>query len=559
MARSTTLALAEGLVPTMTSNTTPSGECSASGVYGAYKIYSAFDNDDSTEWFSETGTTERYIQYKFNTPVTVNVIKMKAGAGASKPSKFTIDVSTNGNNFVTIKEVSSSNWADGVLYDIVLDNDAPYICYRITFKNVSTTSSSSSIREIQFYESVDITTSQDAMSLIGKYDYCSNALLSNATWAEAICKSEYFEEVLNVSVPKMTSNTAPSGEVSAESYYNNNYVPWRAFNGSLNDGWAALGDKQDTWIQYKFDTVVKINKASIYDRTSVSGVKKHYKIQGSNDGTNWTDLASITVHIGQTWEDVSFGNTTSYIYYRAYFVGSESTHAQGYGTGTNIQFYGRASAQTNIIHSAANDTIYMMKDGSPSVLTTTDINGVGTLDFTQFDDGVTYKLYSSVAKDPNNLSNDYSKNIRITKNKYGCTTEAYLMPDPVKTLYWYGCKPYAYNTNNITFNTNTFTLDYRSASAQSWLMPTSKFNISNYSKGHIITDVYDGSWIYVGLYESPRYNPDKIVVNQCRGNKHSEGDLSSYSGEYYFGVSGSNGLAQYVSTEYLDVAALWLE
>ena len=52
---------------------------------------------------------------------------------------------------------------------------------------------------------------------------------------------------------------------------------------------------------------------------------------------------------------------------------------------------------------------------------------------------------------------------------------------------------------------------------------------------------------------------DKIVVNQCRGNKHSEGDLSSYSGEYYFGVSGSNGLAQYVSTEYLDVSALWLE
>ena len=133
-----------------------------------------------------------------------------------------------------------------------------------------------------------------------------------------------------------------------------------------------------------------------------------------------------------------------------------------------LQFYGRASAQTNIIHSAANDTIYMMKDGSPLVLTTTNSNGIGTLDFTQFDDGVTYKLYSSVAKDPNNLSNDYSKDIRITKNKYGCTTEAYLMPDAVKTLYWYGnMDPDAeimstsngwsngvYNFSNPTFNTN---------------------------------------------------------------------------------------------------------
>ena len=110
----------------------------------------------------------------------------------------------------------------------------------------------------------------------------------------------------------------------------------------------------------------------------------------------------------------------------------------------------------------------MKKDGSPVVLTTTDSNGVGTLDFTQFDDGVTYTLYSSVAKDPNNLSNDYSKNIRITKNKYGCTTEAYLIPDPVKTLYWYGyMDPDAeimstsngwtngnYNFPNPTFNTN---------------------------------------------------------------------------------------------------------
>ena len=434
-----------------------------------------------------------------------------------------------------------------------------------------------------------IVTSQDAMSLIGKYDYCSNALLSNATWAEAIGKSEYFEEVLNVSVPKMTSNTAPSGEVSAESYYGNSYEPWRAFDGSLNDGWGALGDKKDTWIQYKFDTAVKISKASIYDRLALSSsnVKKSYKIQGSNDGTNWTDLALIIVQIGQTWEDVSFSNANSYIYYRAYFVGSESTHAQGYGTGTNIQFYGRASAQTNIIHSAANDTIYMMKDGSEVVLTTTDSNGVGTLDFTQFDDGVTYTLYSSVAKDPNNLSNDYSKNIRITKNKYGCTTEAYLMPDGA--IYWYGYKGSNYqkgttiqhslssgsiseNTNNITLTYNeqtigvgnigcalTKTMDISGCNKMCGIASAYTYNPNqNEGKGYHLTATpltgINTSGEYTSYTGTTPSTMATIVFNQDGTLEKQETDISNYN-------SGSIGIVlvvnggPYTSTFY----ALWLE
>ena len=200
----------------------------------------------------------------------------------------------------------------------------------------------------------------------------------------------------------------------------------------------------------------------------------------------------------------------------------------------------------------------MNKNGSPVVLTTTDSNGVGTLDFTQFDDGVTYTLYSSVAKDPNNLSNDYSKNIRITKNKYGCTTEAYLMPDAVKTLYWYGCKPYAYNTNNITFNTNTFTVDYRSGSAKSWFMPVSKFNISNYNKYHILTGANGLAYCAAGLYDTPQSMKYTIVRN-CYKNTYYEGDISSYSGDYYVGVSEYNGLSTYDENGYVDIAALWLE
>lgn len=573
MARSTTWA--GGLVPKMTSNTTPSGEAISSGVYdNHYDNYKAFNGTligEYDAWVSKKGQTNNcWIGYDFGFDVVVRKFTITNRNFITNPIphiKSAILQGFDGNNWNDIQTYTggfptTSNGSASFIVDS--SNAGSYSKYRLYI-----TSSEGfdyvQVGLLQFYSDIiDITSSQDAMSLIGKYDYCSNALLSNTTWAEAIGNSEYFEEVLVSLIPTMTSDTAPSGVVSAYSNYNTTSLPYKAVDGvataSEFDAWIgnqnSVGEK---WWQYEFDSPKIINRMYISGRkytNDKNGQINSFVLKGSNDGTNWTDLTGTIDRSSVGRGDRTYHNINNTVAYKYYRVGDIPDSIPGIG---ELQFYGRASVQTNIIHSAANDTIYMKKNGSPVVLTTTDSNGVGTLDFTQFDDGVTYTLYSSVAKDPNNLSNDYSKNIRITKSKYGCTTEAYLMPDAVKTLYWYGYKGYKYNVNNITFNTNTFKLDYRSASAQSWLMPVSKFNISNYSKGHIITDIYDGSWIYVGLYGSPKYYPDKIVVNQCRGNKHSEGDLSSYSGEYYFGVSGSNGLSQYVSTEYLDVAALWLE
>lgn len=52
----------------------------------------------------------------------------------------------------------------------------------------------------------------NAMTYIGLDDYCADSLLANSTWRTAICNSTYFESVLTVSIPTMTSNTTPSGE-----------------------------------------------------------------------------------------------------------------------------------------------------------------------------------------------------------------------------------------------------------------------------------------------------------------------------------------------------------
>ena len=563
MARSTTWALAEGLVPTMTSDTTPSGECSASSVYQSYNAYLAFDGNITDNGWVATGNTDCWIQYKFENPIKVNHVSLipRNSSGNSGINNFKVQGSNDGNVFEDIY-TGKCNGTVGSYQRFTFNNDNHYLYYRIHIVDIYSGATYCGITSLQFYSDADITTSQDAMSLIGKYDYCSNVLLSNATWAAAIGNSEYFEEIIVPLIPTMTSNTTPSGICSASSEYNTTSVPYKAVDGvattSEFDAWISARNESEKWWQYMFESPNIVNRMYISGRKYTkdsNGQITSFVLKGSNDGTNWTDLTE-TIDRSSVGKGVrtyhNINNTVAYKYYR---VGDIPDSIPGIG---ELQFYGRASAQTNIIHSAANDTIYMKKDGSPVVLTTTDSNGVGTIDFTQFDDGVTYTLYSSVAKDPNNQSNDYSKNIRVTKSKYGCTTEAYLIPDPVKTLYWYGCRPYEYNKNNITFNTNTFTVDYRSGSAKSWFMPVSKFNISNYSKYHILTGVNGLGYCAAGLYDTPQ-NRKYTIVRNCYKNAYYEGDLSSYSGEYYVGVSENNGLSTYDETGYVDIAALWLE
>lgn len=547
MARSTTWALAEGLVPKMTSNTEPSGVVTSSGNDSnnpSWLPYKAFNENITEGWWASTGTNV-YISYQSVIPICVKRISVQSVLESNyiRLKNFKLQGSNDGSNWTDIYVGVYKN--NNRLQRFSFANDNSYSYHRLyCIDNYATstglTGYSIVIRNLQFYSDADITTSQDAMSLIGKYDYCSNALLSNATWAEAIGNSEYFEEILNVSVPKMTSNTAPSGECSASSVYQS-YDAYLAFDGGniTDNGWVANANT-DSWIQYKFTKPIKVNRVSLVPRNSngVNSGINNFKVQGSNDGNIFEDIytgkCNGTINSYQTF---MFNNDNHYLYYRIHIIDIYSGAV--YCGIQALQFYGRSSAQTNIIHSAANDTIYMMKDGSEVVLTTTDSNGVGTLDFTQFYDGVTYTLYSSVAKDPNNLSKEYSKNIRITKNKYGCTTEAYLMPDAVKTLYWYGYKGSNYQKGNtiqinlasgsISENTNNITLTYNEQTAgfgHIGCALTKTMDISRYNK-------------MCGIASAYTYNPN---TDQGKGYSLTATPLTGINtgGPSVYGYTGTN-------------------
>ena len=129
-----------------------------------------------------------------------------------------------------------------------------------------------------------------AMTYIGLNDYCANKLLANSTWKNAICNSTYFESVLNIKVPTMTSNTTPSGVCSGSSIYGSNYRYYYPFSAS-STGWCPTIGEQNSWLKYKFPTNVSIYVI----KCTVGGIPKsarNYKAQYNNNG-NWLDLTNV--------------------------------------------------------------------------------------------------------------------------------------------------------------------------------------------------------------------------------------------------------------------------
>ena len=184
-----------------------------------------------------------------------------------------------------------------------------------------------------------ITEDATAMTDIGANDYCAEKLLSNAAWRAGICSSTYFEDVLDVKVPNMTSNTAPSGTVSCSNSIGA-YYGWKAFNSDDANGWIPSSDV-DPWIQYDFETSVQVNKVTT--KGSIYGALQTFtaKIQGSNDGSVFQDIYSnITVKNDGVAYPFVFENNNKYRYYRlAYLSKTSSTYNINYGS--DFQFYGR--------------------------------------------------------------------------------------------------------------------------------------------------------------------------------------------------------------------------
>lgn len=347
MVRSTTWAVAMALVPTMTSDTTPSGECSASSTNSRLvrPAYMAFDGiaDTSHFWGSQENSTasEEWVSYKFTQSVVIARVEY-TGLGFAPNS--TVYIESSDDDFETSNLLGTYTTTSAGQDDYThgsFNVSTVRACDRVRVRGTKPSGSGGTyavVREVQFY-SASITDDSTAMSYIGLNNYCANTLLTDSTWLNAICNSAFFESVLNVKVPKMTSNTTPSGIVSASSYESSITQPYKAFDGSGNYyGWNS-STNDPAWIDYQFTESVAI--CCVWFDCFYTNATD-YTVKVGDDVNNLTEITTLSPEASSSYSVgkesmLPFVNSVKGTHCR--LATSRGLHASSYGV--KLQFYGR--------------------------------------------------------------------------------------------------------------------------------------------------------------------------------------------------------------------------
>ena len=125
--------------------------------------------------------------------------------------------------------------------------------------------------------------------------------------------------VPNIATPAMTSNNTPSGTAFASSAYLTN-AAWNAFNQDGFTSWWQSNIANTGVLGYQFASgkVIKRYCVKGYSVTANNNPTT-WTFQGSNDGTTYTTLETVTLYTmvaGGNYTSGVLANTTSYTYYR---------------------------------------------------------------------------------------------------------------------------------------------------------------------------------------------------------------------------------------------------
>lgn len=207
----------------------------------------AFDGDASTRWASKGGDTEYWIQVDLEQTRSIN--KMTFQQYQSRVTKYSIEVSTDNLVWTTAAEGGSLGTDKEVTFPKV---DARYVRFNILEWT----------QEPTFYEITVSGGTEAAMTTTG--------------------------------------NLALNCPATASSEHSTTYATSMAFDGKMDTRWAAFSSDGATdldcrWISVDLGAVKPVNQMKIYE---FSARIKDYKIMGSADGENWSELKSGTLSGG---------------------------------------------------------------------------------------------------------------------------------------------------------------------------------------------------------------------------------------------------------------------
>ena len=276
----------------MTSNTAPYGKVSASNETNNTKAYKAFNNantEDFDRWTTSIASTG-WIQYEFTNPICISKIglqslpKLSVDTGGVSPVDATAKIQVSNDNFVTdihdLQEVISVPTSDALTYKV----------HNVTCNG--------------YYKYV-------------RFVWISNNMVYNNSPYCGITTLQFYGRQLNVSVPKMTSNTAPWGEAFADEYHDDTTVPYKAFDNDDSSWWTSTSQKQNSYVGYDFKKPVLIKKVCLKQNENAGNT---VRVEYSDDKNVWTSADCIFNTIAKTIVFSDVNEKKLHRYWRFFFA-----------------------------------------------------------------------------------------------------------------------------------------------------------------------------------------------------------------------------------------------
>ena len=251
-------------VPYMTSSTSPYGEvettASAMAPYYAYKVFSTPTNQESDSWAAPVG--EYRIGYRFTTPICAKRIaitnRVQGGTANRCVKDFAVMASNDGTKWDELGRFTGKNYEGSEAHTDYFDlkNDKYYRHY--------------------------------ALRVLSSHD---------ATFV-GIGKMNFYGRSLNVSVPAMTSDIAPWGNIIYSSQWDGGSSAGRqAFSGADSPWYPNPSDSSGkAYIGYVYPTPTRVKQVTFICHNGNQA--ETCMVERSDDGERWekaSDEIQITV------------------------------------------------------------------------------------------------------------------------------------------------------------------------------------------------------------------------------------------------------------------------
>lgn len=238
---------------------------------GSFNAAKAFDKNAATSW-TTSGAATGWVRAELSAAATLTsyaVYGLRVGAPTRSPKNWTFEGSNDGTSWTVLDTQINQTWVSGEIKSYSFTNSTAYLYYRL---NVSANSGDSLLNVVDVFL---------GLSIIG-----------------VTASSEFTSGGAGLAV--------------------------NAIDGSLSTTWnTASSFLPSSWLRVQLTEAYALTQYRVGSWNSASGparAPKDWTLEGSNDGSSWTTLHTVTGETGWAsageYRTFNFANSTAYLYYR---------------------------------------------------------------------------------------------------------------------------------------------------------------------------------------------------------------------------------------------------